>query len=114
MRKERLMRLMSAWIALVFLGFVLGNTAFVHTHTDGTHTYSHSHPWLPSAHHSHSAAAAEAFASLNESAGQITEAIAPLTIAHTMQTVVVIATAAPEHSSDAHIALRAGRAPPII
>lgn len=39
---------------IVFVNFVFSNTVFIHTHFEGNHSYTHSHPYLPSSNHSHS------------------------------------------------------------
>ena len=41
----------------VFIYFVGGTTLFMHTHTLEGHTITHSHPYLPSVPHTHSAQA---------------------------------------------------------
>ena len=42
-------------LILFFLYYYIGITAFVHTHKIAEYTISHSHPFLPSSQHSHSA-----------------------------------------------------------
>lgn len=34
--------------------YYVGNTAFIHTHTFQNYTITHSHPFIPGSHHSHS------------------------------------------------------------
>lgn len=55
--KERTRRLTAALLLAVFAAFACGNTMFTHSHVgaDGG-VVTHSHPYLPSAHHTHSAA----------------------------------------------------------
>lgn len=54
--KERTRRLTAALLLAVFAAFACGNTMFTHSHVgaDGG-VVTHSHPYLPSAHHTHSA-----------------------------------------------------------
>ncbi len=52
---ERLMRLMSILMLVVFANFYCGNSMFMHSHTLNGHTIVHSHPMLPGSQHSHSA-----------------------------------------------------------
>lgn len=53
----------------VFVNFVFSNTVFMHTHAciDG-HSVTHSHPYLPTSHHSHSAQSLDQIASFNAAA----------------------------------------------
>ena len=53
-------------LTCVFVNFVFMNTVFVHTHlmADGT-AISHSHPYLPSSTHTHSAASLMSIAQFN-------------------------------------------------
>lgn len=64
--KERTRRWMAALLLVVFAAFACGNTLCVHTHVDKDGgVVTHSHPYLPSAHHSHSAAQLLTLAALN-------------------------------------------------
>lgn len=56
----------------VFVNFVFSNTVFIHTHAciDG-HSVTHSHPYLPSSHHSHSALSLDQIAGFNAAASAI-------------------------------------------
>ena len=50
----------------VFAFFYCGNALFMHTHIlDGNTMVVHSHPYLPSGHHSHSSQALESIAGFN-------------------------------------------------
>lgn len=42
-------------MVLLFMGYNASSTLFVHTHDIGGREVSHSHPYIPSSHHSHSA-----------------------------------------------------------
>lgn len=41
-------------LIVVFVYYYIGNTAFIHTHIVHTYLITHSHPFLPGMHHSHS------------------------------------------------------------
>ncbi|MGM9844985.1 MAG: hypothetical protein ACI30K_02015 [Muribaculaceae bacterium] len=56
-RQERHKTANRALVTLVLCAFVYfccGNTLFIHSHTYANNTIVHSHPYLPSSHHSHS------------------------------------------------------------
>ncbi len=57
---------------LVMVHFVMANTVFMHTHRcfDG-HTVTHSHPYLPSAHHTQSQQALDSLSIFNAVAGSM-------------------------------------------
>lgn len=52
-------------LAVLFMGYYLGNTTFIHTHTFADQKVTHSHPYLPNGHHTHSAAELQKIATLN-------------------------------------------------
>ncbi|MCD7925046.1 hypothetical protein [Bacteroidaceae bacterium] len=41
-------------MVILFICYYVGNTAFIHTHTFQNYTITHSHPFIPGAHHGHS------------------------------------------------------------
>ena len=43
-------------LIVVFVYYYVGNTAFVHTHVVDNFLVTHSHPYLPGMHHSHTEA----------------------------------------------------------
>ena len=53
--KEKRLRHIAIAVLFVFTFFYCGNILFVHAHGDGNTRIVHSHPYLPSTHHSHSA-----------------------------------------------------------
>lgn len=63
-----------AEVLLCLFAFVYcGNALCIHTHTDAAgHTVTHSHPYLPSSHHSHSSAAFDTINLLNAALQQLT------------------------------------------
>lgn len=40
-------------MVILFICYYVGNTAFIHTHTFQHYTITHSHPFIPGAHHAH-------------------------------------------------------------
>jgi len=70
--KKRAACVLNVFLMLVFVNFVLANTAFIHTHScfDG-HVVTHSHPYFPSAHHGHSQQALDSIASFNSAAESV-------------------------------------------
>ncbi|MCI1648094.1 MAG: hypothetical protein LKI39_02780 [Bacteroides sp.] len=42
----------SLWV-LLFVYYYIGNTAFIHTHVFNNEVITHSHPFIPGAHHTH-------------------------------------------------------------
>lgn len=67
--KKSLHKVFVALLIGVFVNFVFANTVFVHTHTglDGR-AVTHSHPYLPSSGHTHSAASLSLIAAFNAAA----------------------------------------------
>lgn len=63
--KDRLRHIFAIVTMLVFVNFVFSNTVFIHTHIDGDHSYTHSHPYLPSSSHGHSQNAVNLIAGFN-------------------------------------------------
>lgn len=54
------------------MNFIFSNTVFIHSHTtDDGHTVTHSHPYLPSSHHSHSSQSLSLVSLLNLSAASV-------------------------------------------
>ena len=55
-----------AWLLLgIFAFFFCGNTLCLHTHIIEGNKIVHSHPYIPSSHHSHSTQALESIAGFN-------------------------------------------------
>lgn len=67
--KKIALRIFAVFLTFVFMNFVFMNTVFVHTHflSDGS-VVSHSHPYLPSSHHTHSSASLMSIAQFNAAA----------------------------------------------
>lgn len=40
-------------MVILFICYYVGNTAFIHTHTFQHYSITHSHPFIPGAHHGH-------------------------------------------------------------
>ena len=63
--RSRLHRVFGTLLAALFLSYYAGSTLFVHTHqTSDGRSVTHSHPYLPSSAHGHSAAGFAAIDSL--------------------------------------------------
>lgn len=60
--KERTRQRFAALLLLLFVAFAAGRTLFVHTHVGPAGMVTHSHPYLPSGQHTHSAAQFESLA----------------------------------------------------
>lgn len=52
---DKRLRNIALAVLLVFTFFYCGNVFFMHIHHDGGVSIVHSHPYLPSSHHSHNA-----------------------------------------------------------
>lgn len=63
--RERTRKILAACLLALFVAFVGGNTLCTHTHMGPQGMVTHSHPYLPSAHHSHSVAQFDTLAALN-------------------------------------------------
>jgi len=58
-------RLIGIFLLGVFAFFYCGNTLFVHSHSLGDHMVVHSHPYIPSGHHTHTQGALDSLAGFN-------------------------------------------------
>lgn len=63
--KERTHRLIAAMLLALFVTFIGGNTLCVHTHVGPKGIVTHSHPYLPSSQHSHTASQFDSLAAVN-------------------------------------------------
>jgi len=63
--RERTRKILAALLLALFVAFVGANTLCTHTHIGPQGMVTHSHPYLPSGHHSHSAAQFDTLAALN-------------------------------------------------
>ena len=54
--KRLLSNIVKYVLIVVFVYYYVGNTAFVHTHVVDNFLITHSHPYLPGMHHSHTEA----------------------------------------------------------
>lgn len=52
-------------LIVIFAYYYVGNTAFIHTHLVNDYLVTHSHPFFPGAHHSHSETGLETVAIFN-------------------------------------------------
>lgn len=70
--KQKATRIVTILMMFVLAHFVLANTVFMHSHRcfDGN-VVTHSHPYLPSAHHNHSQQALDSISVLNIMAGSM-------------------------------------------
>ncbi len=68
-KQRRSIRYISLVLIAVFMNFMFMNSAFMHLHTlpDGT-KITHSHPYIPSAQHSHSGNSLSLISSFNSAA----------------------------------------------
>ncbi|MDE6525764.1 MAG: hypothetical protein K2L75_00790 [Muribaculaceae bacterium] len=88
--KEKAVKILYAALLLVFVNFVFSNTVFIHSHhISGGRSVTHSHPYLPSSHHSHNAQELSLIASFNMTAASAMEAdFAPVFSAPLCYTVI--------------------------
>lgn len=64
--KAKVIRITAIVTLLLFVNFMFSNTVFIHSHTtDDGRTVTHSHPYLPSSHHSHNAQSISLISLLN-------------------------------------------------
>lgn len=64
--KAKVIRITAIVTLLLFVNFMFSNTVFIHSHTtDDGRTVTHSHPYLPSSHHSHNAQSLSLISLLN-------------------------------------------------
>lgn len=70
--KETLRRILTSFILCLFVNFVFSNSVFIHSHVaaDGR-LVTHSHPYIPTAGHGHSAMQLDQIASFNASAASV-------------------------------------------
>lgn len=67
--KRAALRIIAAGLLLVFVNFMFANVLFTHTHSlDNGASITHSHPYLPSSHHSHSGTSLDNIAAMNAAA----------------------------------------------
>ncbi len=67
--KRAAIRIVAAALLLAFVNFTFANTLFMHTHSlDNGARVTHSHPYLPSSHHSHSGSTLDNIAAMNSAA----------------------------------------------
>lgn len=107
------MRAMVILVLCAFVYFCCSNTLFMHSHRYGGNTIVHSHPNLPSAHHSHSAADYGAIAWCNAAILAIKAEAALQPTVPTMP-IATIATAVVVRQVCAGATHYAGRAPPCV
>lgn len=62
---ERVRKIAASMLLAVFALFVSADTLCLHTHVSDGAIVTHSHPYLPSAHHSHSGSQAVSIALVN-------------------------------------------------
>ncbi|MDE5642556.1 MAG: hypothetical protein K2F74_04755 [Muribaculaceae bacterium] len=68
--KTKAAKILASLMLLVFVNFMFSNTVFIHSHhLAGGRTVTHSHPFQPSSHHSHSQQSLDLISSLNCTAG---------------------------------------------
>ncbi|TWV12387.1 hypothetical protein FQ707_09940 [Bacteroidaceae bacterium HV4-6-C5C] len=51
--KKAVQSIFKSFLVVLFLYYHIGNTAFIHTHVIQNQIITHSHPFLPGAHHGH-------------------------------------------------------------
>ena len=79
--RERLQNIGVALLLAVFVNFVFANTVFIHTHHLDRGIVTHSHPYLPSSHHGHTAESLGTVFVFNTVAGAFegaTDAVTPV------------------------------------
>ncbi|MGM9861981.1 MAG: hypothetical protein ACI30W_05235 [Muribaculaceae bacterium] len=112
-RHKPAMRAMVTLVLCAFVYFCCGNTLFIHSHTYAGSTIVHSHPYLPSSHHSHSAADYGAVSWCNAAIAAMKAETALQPMVPTMP-IATIATAVAVRQLCAGITHYAGRAPPCV
>ncbi len=104
--------------ALLLLGifalFYCGNALFLHTHIIGDTTVVHSHPYLPSGHHSHSAQSLESITGFNSSLFAMQPADEACCTAPDLQCCDIATACTLRPAVSAAIRITAPRAPPAV
>lgn len=63
--RKNVQRKLGVLLIAIFMGYFASTNFFPHTHTVEGRLVAHSHPYLPSAHHTHSASAVDCIAYLS-------------------------------------------------
>ena len=83
---------MCAALLLVFVNFMFSNAVFIHSHhLAGGRTVTHSHPYLPSSHHTHTSQSLDLISAFN-CAASAAEAVAAPTLSAPHQCAVAMDT----------------------
>lgn len=83
---------MCAALLLVFVNFMFSNAVFIHSHhLAGGRTVTHSHPYLPSSHHTHTSQSIDLISAFN-CAASAAEAVAAPALSAPHQCVVAMET----------------------
>lgn len=106
------MRFVAALLLSVFALFFSGNLLFLHTHEIGDELVVHSHPYIPSASHTHSAGSLQTIAQLNQGMGQL-ELEEVLTLPSVESLITTLYFPDCQSFSIAILTVSAGRAPPV-
>ena len=105
-------KLIAVLLLGVFAFFYCGNTLFVHTHILGDSVIVHSHPYLPSAHHSHSGQSLDSIAGFN-SALSLMEKVNEVGYKAPYATSTLIDCAPEQGHAQTHDTISSWRAPPV-
>ncbi|MBC8594594.1 hypothetical protein H8744_15390 [Oscillospiraceae bacterium N12] len=98
-------------LIVFFLYYYIGTTAFVHTHYFDKYTVTHSHPYFPGTHHSHSTAEIETIGLLNMLVADTT----PLfSVIFALSLISIISQTAISFTTHKELHLSHLRAPPVI
>lgn len=109
-RHHNIRKALAGALLCLFAFVYCGNALCLHTHTDAAgNTVTHSHPYLPSAQHSHSSTALDTINLLNAALQQLTAPTATAFTAYTHCTAVIRteATCAVRSLNARHCQLRA-------
>ncbi|RXE73989.1 hypothetical protein ED551_05655 [Muribaculaceae bacterium Isolate-013 (NCI)] len=87
---SKVARILCAALLLVFVNFMFSNALFIHSHhLAGGRTVTHSHPYLPSSHHTHTSQSIDLISAFNCAASAADAAASP-TLSAPHQCVVVM------------------------
>ncbi len=105
-------KLIAVLLLGVFAFFYCGNTLCVHTHILGDSVIVHSHPYLPSGHHSHSGQSLDSIAGFN-SALSVMEAVHETEWTAPYVTATLIGCAPASNRAQPSCVMQSWRAPPV-
>lgn len=108
--RDRLLCMSRVLLAALFMSYYAGATLFTHTHSFEGGSVTHSHPYVPSGNHTHSAASIHLINTLTLAGALLGVAVTLATVAVADVTYVVRALRRVIHTKLLHCPLRA---PPV-